>query len=141
MEVDLEEFLRAAQTFSDMGASYGSAIETISGAADIESHFETGEVSGAWSSMVNSLWGYLADSHDNLYDSNAVMINYINAICAKDGSLSEELLEQVRDYNDALSNSGGPNDDIPDPLPEPDPDNPDGPLPKPDYDPADRPGD
>ncbi|MFD0558406.1 hypothetical protein FB566_3708 [Stackebrandtia endophytica] len=146
MEVDLEEILRASQTFSDLGATYASAVGTVSGVSSISGGFETGEVSGAWSSMVNTLWGYLADSQDNLYDSSGAMINYINAMCAKDSSLATDLLDEVKDYNEQLENTrdenGGEDEDdgIPDPLPEPDPDNPDGVLPPPDHDPAERPG-
>lgn len=140
MEVDLEEILRASQTFSDLGETYASAVGTVSGAASISGGFETGEVSGAWSSMVNTLWGYLADSQDNLYDSSSAMINYINAVCAEDSSLATELLDEVKEYNDALGDTGDDNDDLPDPLPEPDPDNPGTVLPPPDYDPAERPG-
>jgi|GEM_PF-4700659 len=140
MEVDLEEILRASQTFSDLGESYASAVGTVSGVASISGGFETGEVSGAWSSVVNTLWGYLADSQDNLYDSSGAMINYINAMCAKDSSLATDLLNQIQDYNDALGDTGGENDDLPDPLPEPDPDNPDSVLPPPDHDAAERPG-
>ena len=142
LAAQLEELLRASQVLSTTADTYASAIGEVSGASTPADVFETGEVSGAWESMVTTLWDYLAQSQDNLNDSSLVMVHYVNALCAQDSGLASDLLAEVKDYNDALGDTGDdPNDELPDPLPEPDLNDPGSVIPTPDSEPAEYPGD
>lgn len=140
LEVDPVDLLLASQTLTDLGSEYGSAISQISSVASLGDVFENGTVSGPWSTVVNTIWGYLADSQDNLNDTGRTLVRYVNAMCDEDSANAGEVAQSIADYNDALdATEDGQNDDLADPLPEADPDNPDQVVPEPEYDDAERP--
>ncbi|CAM3301721.1 hypothetical protein [Stackebrandtia soli] len=134
MEVDIFDVLIGADILTDLGTSYGESISTISGTASPGDVFETGTVSGPWSSMVNGIWNCLADSQNNCNDTGRTLVRYVNTVCAQDASAAADLQQEIDEYIQASQNSGT------DPgLPSLDPNNPGNGVPEPDYDPADRP--
>jgi hypothetical protein len=138
LDVDLQDVLLASQQLSGLAGTYGEVVTGLSGISAPSDVFETGEVGSSWTGVVETLWGFCADSQDNLNKTSRTLIHFINAICAEDGSHAESLLAEVQDYNEALGNTGsGGNGD---PLPEPEVNPDDGTvIDPPDFDEADRP--
>ena len=140
VNVVLLDIMLASQELGDLGTTYGTVVSNLSTVASGAGVFENGVVNGPWTSMVNTLWGYCADSQNNMNDCSRTVVRYINAVCEDDTSNAGELKTAVEDYNASLDDTEeGQGDEVADPIQVPDLSDPDQVIDEPQYDEADRP--
>lgn len=111
MHVELDQVLLTSVRLGDIGDVYADVVAQLKSISegDAAKMFETGGISSAYTTAINTLWTYCADSQDNLNASAAVLVHYINAVCEQDGAAADDLKTEAAAIDSSMDSQESEN--------------------------------